>query len=115
MAKKEKEKFGRYDILGKDSALSYKFVGGRYRDEYYSRGWVVCKKEEHPNLKVYGDRNSDSKTGLFEVGPYILMCISADTIRELKDDLAKRNKLSEGIVAGDGEVKPLTIDITQNR
>jgi hypothetical protein len=89
-----------YDISGKDPALSYKLVGPRRKSDYDAMGWVVCKKEEHPNLALVGDRNPESKTGLIEAGPFVLMCTSSEKAQKRKDDNARRVKISEGVVTG---------------
>jgi len=109
----------KYKILGKDPAMSYKFVGPKRKDDYLWDGWSLCKKEEHPDLKVSGDRNSSSDKGLFEVGPFILMCISVKDAKAKRDDNEKRNLISEGAVKGNnknfGRISPMTIDVTQNK
>lgn len=105
----------RYEVLGKDEALCYMFVGPKQRENFYGEGWAVCKRSEHPNLKVPSARNQESEDGLFEVGPFVLMCIAKEKAKAIEKEADDAAKINANQTLGDSKVTPLTIDITQNR
>jgi hypothetical protein len=51
-------------------------VSSRFRE-----GWVPCKAEDHPELRLESDRNSQFK-GNIEVGGLLLCKISQDIVRQ---------------------------------
>lgn len=62
-------------------------VSSRFRE-----GWIPCKSEDHPELMLSSDRNSQFK-GNIEVGGLLLCKISQDLVSQRKEhyvNLAKR-------------------------